>query len=230
MFTSGTSMKPFALLVSTVSCHRSQSTYIRRMKLPSALLFFAAVSSISFVSSAKCAPETYKIDPAHSAVAFKVRHLFSYVSGKFTKFDGSFTVDADAVDKSSVNATVHTDSVDTANEKRDEDLRSANFFDATKFPEITFKSKSVKSTGKDSADVVGDFTMHGVTKELTLHAQFLGKGKGMGGEVSGWHLTSDPIKRTDFGLNWNKAIEGTAVVGEDVEITIDVEAHKVNGA
>jgi polyisoprenoid-binding protein YceI len=65
-----------------------------------------------------------------------------------------------------------------------------------------------------------------VTKEVTLHAKFLGKGKGMGGEVSGWQLTTDPLKRSEYGLNWSKAIEGTAVVGEDVEITIEIEAHK----
>ncbi|MDQ6765356.1 MAG: YceI family protein, partial [Verrucomicrobiota bacterium] len=152
--------------------------------------------------------------------------LFSFVTGKFTKFDGTFAVDPDALPGSTVTATVQTASVDTANGKRDEDLKGADFFDAAKFPEITFKSKSVKPTGKDSADITGDFTMHGVTKDLTLHAQFLGKGKGMKGEISGWHLTSDPIKRSDYGLNWSKAIEGTQVVGDDVEITIDIEADK----
>ncbi len=200
------------------------------MKSPLVVAFLVAVGSISFASSGISAPETYKIDPVHSSVAFKVRHLFSYVTGKFTKFDGTFTVDSDAVDKSSVKADVQTTSIDTGNEKRDEDLRSANFFDTVKFPGITFQSKSIKATGKDTADVLGDFTMHGVTKPLTLHAQFLGKGKGMGGEVSGWHLTSDPIKRSDYGLNWSKAIEGTAVVGDDVEITIDIEAHKADSA
>lgn len=190
------------------------------------LASMAAAVALGVGSTASGAPDTYKIDPVHSVVSFKVRHLFSYVTGKFTKFDGTFTVDTAAVPTSTVTATVQTASVDTANPKRDEDLKSENFFDATKFPEITFKSKSVKSTGSDKADVTGDFTMHGVTKELTLHAQFLGKGKGMKGEVSGWHLTSDPIKRSDYGLNWNHAIEGTQVVGDDVEITIDIEADK----
>ena len=179
------------------------------------------------ISSAIAAPESYKIDPVHSSITFKVRHLFSYVTGKFTKFDGTFTVDPDAVDQSSVTAKVQTTSIDTANNHRDDDLKGADFFDAAKYPEITFTSKNVKPTGDKTADIVGDFTMHGVTKELTLHAQFLGKGKGMKGEISGWHLTTDPFKRSDYGLNWNKAIEGTQVVGDDVEITIDIEADKV---
>jgi polyisoprenoid-binding protein YceI len=178
-------------------------------------------------SSAVAAPETYKIDPVHSSITFKVRHLFSFVTGKFTKFDGTFTVDPNAVDQATVSSTVQTASIDTANGKRDDDLKSADFFDAAKFPEITFKSKNVKPTGDTAAEILGDFTMHGVTRELTLHAQFLGKGKGMKGEISGWHLTTDPIKRSDYGLNWNKAIEGTQIVGDDVEITIDVEADKV---
>ncbi len=185
---------------------------------------FAAALAVSPFASA--APESYKIDPAHSSVNFKVRHLFSDVNGKFTKFDGTFTVDADAVPQSTVSATVKADSIDTANAKRDGDLKSADFFDATKFPEITFKSKEVKSTGSDTADITGDFTMHGVTKPLTLHAKFLGKGKGMGGDISGWKLTSDPIKRSDYGLNWSKAIEGTQVIGDDVEMSIDIEADK----
>jgi polyisoprenoid-binding protein YceI len=160
--------------------------------------------SFAFVSSVMAAPENYKIDPVHSSISFKVRHLFSYVSGKFTKFDGAFTVDPDAVDQSSVTATVQTSSIDTANNHRDDDLKGADFFDVTKYPEMTFKSKSVKQTGEKTAEIAGDFTLHGVTKELTLHAQFLGKGKGMHGEVSGWHLTTDPFKRADYGLKWNK--------------------------
>ncbi len=183
-------------------------------------------AAVRLASVTEAAPETYKIDPVHSSITFKVRHLFSFVTGKFTKFDGTFTVDSDAPDKSTVSATVETASIDTANAKRDEDLKSPNFFDATKFPEVTFKSKTVKPIGKDTGDITGDFTMHGVTKELTLHAQFLGKGKGMKGEISGWHLASDRIKRSDFGLTWNKAIEGTAVVGDEVEIAIDIEADK----
>lgn len=196
------------------------------MKMRFPLSLVTAISSACLVSNASAAPETYKIDPVHSSITFKVRHLFSFVTGKFTKFDGTFTVDPDATAEAAVSATVQTASVDTANGKRDEDLKSADFFDAAKFPEITFKSKSVKPTGKDTADIVGDFTMHGVTKELTLHAQFLGKGKGMKGEISGWHLGSDPIKRSEYGLNWSHAIEGTQVVGDDVDFTIDIEADK----
>jgi polyisoprenoid-binding protein YceI len=194
-----------------------------KIRFPVGLL---ALSSFSFATSASAAPENYKIDPVHSSITFKVRHLFSFVTGKFTKFDGTFTVDADTVEQANVSAAVQTASIDTANADRDKDLKGANFFEATKFPEITFKSKSVKQTGKDTADILGDFTMHGVTKELTLHAQFLGKGKGMKSEISGWHLTADPIKRSDYGLKWNKAVEGTQVVGDDVEIAIDIEADK----
>jgi polyisoprenoid-binding protein YceI len=207
-------------------CHYAKSIYYLGMKLRFSASLLLTAASVLFASAALGAPETYKIDPVHSSITFKVRHLFSYVTGKFTKFDGTFTVDPDATDQATVTAAVQAASIDTADEERDLDLKSADFFDVPKFPEITFKSKSVKPTGKDTADIVGDFTLHGVTKELTLHAQFLGKGKGMKGQISGWHLTSNPIKRSEYGLTWNKAIEGTAVVGDDVEITIDIEADK----
>ncbi len=173
------------------------------------------------------AEDTYKIDPVHSAISFKVRHFFSYVSGSFKKFEGTISVDPDHPEKSSVKATIETASIDTKNETRDKDLRSDHFFDVAKYPTITFKSKSVKQTGADSGDILGDLTMHGVTKELTLHVKFLGKGKGMEGKpISGWQVTPEPIKRGDYGLTWSKAIEGTAVVGEEVTISIDVEADK----
>ncbi|MEO8440671.1 MAG: YceI family protein [Spartobacteria bacterium] len=173
------------------------------------------------------AEDTYKIDPVHSAISFKVRHFFSYVNGSFKKFEGTIKVDPDHPEKSSVTATIDAASVDTKNEKRDADLRSGDFFDVAKHPTITFKSKNVKQTGADSGDIVGELTMHGVTKEITLHVKFLGKGKGMGGsQISGWQVTPDPIKRGDYRLTWNKAVEGTAVVGEEVTISIDIEADK----
>ena len=85
----------------------------------------------------------------------------------------------------------------------------------------------MKQTSADSGDVVGDLTMHGVTKEITLHVKFLGKGQGMGGKpISGWQVAAEPIKRSDYGLTWSKAVEGTAVVGGEVTISIDVEADK----
>ncbi len=173
------------------------------------------------------ADDTYQIDPVHSAISFKVRHFFSYVNGRFNKFEGTITVDPDHAEKSSVTATIDAASVDTKNDKRDADLRSEHFFEVAKYPTITFKSKSVKQTGADSGDIIGDLTMHGVTKEITLHVKFLGKGKGMGGKpISGWQVTPEPIKRSDYGLNWGKMVEGTAVVGEEVTIAIDVEADK----
>jgi polyisoprenoid-binding protein YceI len=173
------------------------------------------------------ADDTYKIDSVHSSISFKVRHFFSYVTGDFKKFEGTIHVDMDHPEKSSVSATIDVASIDSKNDKRDEDLRSPDFFEVAKYPTITFKSKSVKKTGAESGDIIGDLTMHGVTKEITLHAKFLGKGKGMGGKaISGWQVTADPIKRADYGLNWSKAVEGTAVVGEEVTISIDVEADK----
>ncbi len=173
------------------------------------------------------ADDTYKIDPVHSSINFKVRHFFSYVNGSFKKFEGTINVDPTHPEKSSVMATIDAASVDTKNDKRDEDLRGPDFFDAAKYPTITFKSKSVKQTGAGSGDIVGDLTMHGVTKEITLHVKFLGKGKGMGGKaISGWQVTPEPIKRSEYSLNWSKMVEGTAVVGDEIMISIDIEADK----
>ena len=188
------------------------------------LLLFAALVCGPAITRAD---DTYKIDPVHSSISFKVRHFFSYVNGSFAKFTGTINVDSDHPEKSSVTATIQTASINTGNDKRDEHLRSPDFFDTAKFSDITFKSKSVKQTGADSGDIVGDLTMHGVTKEITLHVKFLGKGQGMGGKpISGWQVTPESIKRSDYGLNWSKAVEGTAVVGEEVTISIDAEADK----
>ena len=189
------------------------------------LLLVAAIFCGAAVAAR--ADDTYQIDPVHSSINFKIRHFFSYVNGSFKKFEGTIRVDPDHPEKSSVNATIDTTSIDTRNDKRDEDLRSADFFDVTKYPTVTFKSKGVKQTGAGSGDILGDLTMHGVTKEITLHVKFLGKGKGMGGKaISGWQVIPEPIKRSDYGLNWSKAVEGTAVIGDEVTISIDIESDK----
>ena len=169
--------------------------------------------------------DALKIDPVHSTVGFKIRHLFANVTGRFTDVSGTINVDWDHPENTAVEATIGIQSIDTANAKRDQDLRGSNFFEADKFPAMTFKSTKVDVKGQE-AEVTGDLTLHGVTKEVILHVKFLGKGKGMkGGLTTGWEATTQ-IKRSDYGLTWNKVVEGTAVVGEDVEIDLQIAADE----
>ena len=189
------------------------------------ITFLASVSAFVLSQSALLA-DTYVFDKNHSTMGFQVRHLFSKVPGKFNDFAGKIQYDDASPQNSSVEVTIKTASIDTGVEMRDKDLRSANFFDVEKFPEITFKSNSVKQTGENTADVTGDLSMHGVTKEVVLNVELLGKGVGMEGKtVSGWEAKTN-LKRSEFGLSWNKMIEGTQVVGDDVAIDLRVEADK----
>jgi polyisoprenoid-binding protein YceI len=180
----------------------------------------------AFLAAQSALADVYLIDKVHSTMGFQVRHLFSKVPGKFDDFSGQIQLDEANPEKSSVQVTIKAASVDTANKQRDTDLRSPNFFDAAKYPEITFKSKSVTKTGDKTANITGDLTMHGVTKEVVLKAELLGKGAGMQGKtVTGWDA-STALKRSEFGLSWNKAVEGTQIVGDDVQIDLHVEADK----
>ena len=190
------------------------------------LAILTCLSAVLVIQSAFAA-DTYVFDKAHSTLGFQVRHLFSTVPGKFDDFTGTINYDEANPENSSVEVRIKTASVDTGVKMRDDDLRSPNFFDAAKYPEITFKSKSVKPTGNNTADVTGDLTMHGVTKEVVLKVELIGKGAGMkpGSVVSGWNADT-ALKRTDYGLTWNKVIEGTQVVGDDVKIDLNVEADK----
>ena len=185
-----------------------------------------ALLSALLVAHSAFAADTFVFDKAHSTIGFQVRHLFSKVPGKFDDFSGQIKLDEANPEQSSVEVTIKTASVDTGVKMRDDDLRSPNFFDAKKFPEITFKSTSVKRTGENTADVTGDLAMHGVTKEVVLKVELLGKGAGMQGAItSGWDAGT-ALKRSDFGLSWNKVIEGTQVVGDDVQIEVHIEADK----
>lgn len=190
------------------------------------LITLTCLSAVLIVQSALAA-DTYVFDKAHSSLGFQIRHLFSNVTGKFDDFTGTIQYDEANPEQSSVEVTIKTPSIDTGVKMRDDDLRSPNFFDAKKYPETTFKSKSVKAIDKNNFEVTGDLTMHGVTKEVVLKVELIGKGTGMkpGTVVSGWDA-STALKRSEFGLAWNKAIEGTQIVGDDVKIDLHIEADK----
>jgi len=178
-----------------------------------------AVFAVGLLAPARAAVETYKIDPVHSTVGFTIRHFFTSVPGVFTKFAGTITVDRDNLENSSVEATIEVPSIDTRVEMRDNDLRSDHFFDAAKFPAITFKSRSWTKTGDDTFDVVGDLAIHGVTKEVTLKVKSLGFGPGMrGAMISGWEATTT-LNRNDFGIT-----RYHGVLGDDIPVTINIEA------
>ena len=185
-------------------------------------LFLLSALATALVASVRADVETYAIDPVHSSVGFSIRHFFSNVPGSFTKFAGTITVDRANLENSSVQATIDIGSVSTANAQRDTHLKTPDFFDVAKFPTMTFKSKSWKKTGDDSFDVTGDLAIKGVTKEVVLKLKSLGFGPGMrGAMLSGWEVTTT-LKRTDFGVN-GPAMIGK-VLGEDVPVTINVEA------
>ena len=169
---------------------------------------------------------TYSIDPAHSNAGFKVRHLVSKVSGGFNDFDGTIVADFENLDASSVEFTIQATSIDTKNEKRDGHLRSVDFFDVEKYPEITFKSSKITKIDGDSYAVTGTLTMHGVSREITLTVDFLGEMTAMGGTRAGYELTTT-VNRKDFGISWNRALDaGGFVLGDDVEININLELIK----
>jgi polyisoprenoid-binding protein YceI len=185
----------------------------------------APLSALLIAHSAFAA-DTYVFDKLHSTIGFQIRHLFSKVPGKFGDFSGQIQLDEANPEQSSVEVTIETASIDTGVKMRDDDLRSPKFFDVKKFPEITFKSTAVKKTGENTADVTGNLTMHGVTKEVVLKVELLGKGAGpKNSTVSGWDA-STALKRSDYGLTWNQVIEGTQMVGDDVQIELHIEADK----
>lgn len=170
--------------------------------------------------SAFAQSQSWKIDPNHTAAQFSVRHMgISTVRGAFTKVSGTADYDPASPAKASVEVTIEAASVDTRVEMRDNDLRSPNYFDVAKFPTITFKSKSAQAAGEGKLKLVGDLTIHGVTKEVTLDVE--GPSKPFNDPRGNTHVgasASTTIKRTDFGVG-----SSNPMVGEDITITIDVE-------
>lgn len=187
---------------------------------------FLAVGLCLVVGGASAeANETFKFDQAHSTIAFKVRHMLGSAKGKFTKFSGTIEIDREHPEKSSVVATIQAASIDTANAKRDEHLRTADFFNVQRYPEITFKSRRVKQTGPASGEISGDFTMHGVTRSITLNVQLLGDPESAAkNPTTRWRVTTAPLKRGDFGIG--KGATGASMIGDDVTVSIEIEASR----
>ena len=189
---------------------------LRRIPLLLALLLYAAYADAA----------TYRVDPAHSSVTFRVRHLFSSVTGRFASFAGKIVYDEQQATKSSVEGEIDATSIDTNVKKRDDHLRSADFFDVAQYPKITFQSSGVTDvdpSGK-KGKMNGTLTMHGVSKPVVLDVSFLGKGRDPNGKQrAGFHATTT-VDRKEFGLTWNKAMEtGGVLVGDEVTIEIDAE-------
>jgi polyisoprenoid-binding protein YceI len=172
--------------------------------------------------------DTYTVDKVHSEATFNVRHFVSRVSGKFDDFSGAINGDFSKPEAASVEFTIKTASVDTGVADRDNHLRSADFFDAAKNPEITFKSTSIKPTGtKNLFNVTGNLTMRGVTKQVTLPVELLGSLTDPWGNTRAGFATHTTLNRKDYGINWNKALDnGGFMLSDDVDITINLETVK----
>ena len=180
-------------------------------------LFLALVSC---ALSVRAATEIYQFDPAHSSVAFSIRHFLAQVPGQFAKVTGQIDLDPADFTRSFVTATVDLASVSTHNENRDKHLRTPDFFDTATYPAATFKSTRWVKTGDNTYDVTGEFILHGVTKELTLPVKYLGRTEGnRGATLTGWQATVT-LKRSDFGIG-----KPERSIGDEVVVVLNVEAR-----
>ena len=169
---------------------------------------------------------TYKVDPEHTSVSFRVRHLFTQVKGRFDRFEGQIVFDPAHPDQTKVLGSIDVASVNTNVEERDKDLRSSRFFDAEKFPKISFASTKITGVGpgKTSGKLNGKLTIHGVEKPVVLEVTYLGEGKDPWGNVRAGFSAHTTINRKDFGLTWNETLEtGGVLVGDEVQIEIEAE-------
>lgn len=170
----------------------------------------------------------WTLDPAHSEITFRVRHMMiSNVRGAFTKFDAS--IDGEDFTKSTIRANINANSITTNADDRDTHLRSADFFEVEKHPEITFVSTSIEKVGENEYKLIGDLTIKGITKKVTLNAEFGGYMKDPYGNEKAGFSVEGKINRKDFGLNWNAVLEaGGVMVGDEIRISAEVQFIKKN--
>lgn len=189
-----------------------------------------ATATLLFTLPSLGLASTWNIDPEHSHVGFKVRHLMvSNVKGSFGKVQGVVHVDDKDFTRSKVTATIDTASIDTGVKKRDDHLRSPDFLDTAKYPAMTFVSKKIETNGTGKFRIIGDLTLRGVTKAVVLDVEGpTAEGKDFKGNTVRGASATTKIDRKEFGIVWNKAIEaGGVAVGNDVDVSIEVELVKV---
>jgi polyisoprenoid-binding protein YceI len=192
-------------------------------------LFAAALLVPAFVAPVASRPAPAKaavwnIDKSHSSVNFQIRHFVSKVRGSFSDFKGTITADPENWENAQIDVVINTPSITTSNERRDADLRSANFFSVDTFPTITFKSTRIERKG-DDAKIYGTLTMRGISRDVVLDGHFNGIQKNSQGADRVGFDASTTINRLDYGVKWNRAAEGGGVMlGDDVKIEINVEA------
>jgi len=184
------------------------------------LPILAVVALVLAATTVLAEVETYKFDKAHTLIGFRIRHVLTKVEGRFKNFDGTIWIDRANPSASKVELTIQTASIDTGVDARDQDLRSANYFDADKYSTIAFKSTKVEPKGNDLYDVTGEFTMHGVTKTIKVPVKSFGFAKMGKTDKAGFEVALT-LNRKDYGIE-----KGTPVVGDDVELNIQVEANK----
>lgn len=188
-----------------------------------ALIAFAATLMLA---GSALAQAPYNIDPAHSTAEFSVKHMMiTNVKGHFSKVTGTVNIDDNDITKSTVDATIDASTIDTGNSSRDNDLKSANFFDVQKYPTLTFKSKKVEKNG-DRLKVTGDLTMHGVTKEVVLDVEGPSKEVKVFGGLRRAVSANTKLNRRDFGVNYNRVMDNVAVVSDEVSINLELELVK----
>jgi polyisoprenoid-binding protein YceI len=169
------------------------------------------------------ATSTWKIDPTHSELSFTIRHMISKVRGQFDAWSGTIIADPGDWSTASVEVVAQTSSIDTNNERRDADLRSDNHFDADANPTVTFRSTKVTRLAGDSVTVAGSLTMHGITRPVVLRGHLNGITGAPGKRRAGFEAETT-INRKDFNMTWNRIVEGSSMVGDEVRIEIDIAA------
>jgi len=185
-----------------------------------------ALALVFAAASARAEKETFLLDKNHTQIGFKVRHFVSKVGGHFAKFEGTIVLDRAKPEESSVDLKIDATSIDTGVPSRDKHLNSADFFDTAKFPEITFKSTKIAAKGKDAFEVTGDLTMRGVMKAVTLTVTSNGfTSDGRGGQKTGFDVAGK-LNRKDFGVSWNAMVDQNAMLSDEVDLEISVEANK----
>jgi len=170
----------------------------------------------------------WAIDPTHSEIGFKVKHMmFTNVSGKFETYDAAITTEGDDFTTAEISFSADIASINTNNTDRDNHLKSGDFFDAENNPKLTFVSTSVTKINDDEYELAGDLTLHGITKNVKLPAEYSGLMKDPWGNTKAGLNISGKINRKDWGLNWNSALEtGGVLVGEDVKLNIELQLLK----